>query len=1042
MSTHYNAFISYKHAELDNKIAAMVERGLEHYHIPHKIQKKTGIKRIERIFRDTDELPITSDLSGTIAEALENADYLIVICSTNTCKSMWVEREIKLFLQNHTQDQILTVLADGEPADVVPKILQSREVTRVTEQGVEETVTEPVEPLSCDFRIPKREAKNVELPRLVATLIGSSYNELMDRQRQYKMKRLTAVFAGVLAIALGFAGYMFYSKNQINESYRASLISQSKYLANEAQKLMDQDDRMDALHLAIYALPNEEMPDRPVTDEAVKAITDATMAYIPIASANIAPVWNYEMPNTINTMDVSVEEKLFVALDIKGIIKIWDAKTHEELCCFVPDDSNSVPENFKILSNRKVLIIGAHFIKCINPDDDSIIWEKEYKDIFTSRNVNVRSDGNLLISLSDGTFYIISQADGSEIAEYKLPAEITESVGGSVGIGNVSLSPDNNKIAFTFTNHDLNCSIGIYDITTNKAIQKDTGIQSLYIHSVLLPTDNEFLLVYTTEEITSMNTGYSNMKVFSTDRDIVQCFDTNNLSVKWENDFLYDVFSSDRELIYTPASNAVSYYSGNVCDTYDLVSGEKLHHYAIDCPIIYGYAEKDDPNPSFITSNGGSATIEPTMQNKGDTVVVMKYFADNIRKATPGRGIYVSKSGSSRIIYYASLTSDNEWTAYEKSPEIASLYKAFLDNNVAATVLKNEEETVLDIFDPNTMAYKTRATLPINKDDSGHLSILGSHEGKILVTNSLTGLFSDLTLYSVDCNTGEYTEQKLNDHTFYDVAQPKYDNGKIVFIDRDNSDYFAIVYDVSTGKRDRYHIPLEKSASIKNLFYFEKQGYIYVSGTKDYIIDIDENEIYPLEYHDGWGETQYVSMNEDGTLLASYDKKDIVISDIKGKEVSAIPSLDAGMFKPAFYKDKKSETELLLVPFFDGKLCRYNALTGEIVGQSDYAGYDATRNDCEYTFDSDRSCMYLYMPGNSATSIIDVDSFIELGCVRSSMGYHEPTDTFPCISKDKEYKYHLGYFRHYTLDDLIKKAEDLLQDHEMPQEQKDAYGIG
>ena len=120
MGTHYNAFISYKHAELDNKIAAMVEHGLEHYHIPRKIQKKTGIKRIERIFRDTDELPITSDLSGTIAEALENADFLIVICSTNTCKSMWVEREIKLFLQNHTQDQILTVLADGEPVDVVP----------------------------------------------------------------------------------------------------------------------------------------------------------------------------------------------------------------------------------------------------------------------------------------------------------------------------------------------------------------------------------------------------------------------------------------------------------------------------------------------------------------------------------------------------------------------------------------------------------------------------------------------------------------------------------------------------------------------------------------------------------------------------------------------------------------------------------------------------------------------------------------------------------------------------------------------------------
>ena len=54
MSLHYNAFISYKHAPLDNKVAAEIEKQLERYHIPKKIQKKTGIKKIERIFRDKD----------------------------------------------------------------------------------------------------------------------------------------------------------------------------------------------------------------------------------------------------------------------------------------------------------------------------------------------------------------------------------------------------------------------------------------------------------------------------------------------------------------------------------------------------------------------------------------------------------------------------------------------------------------------------------------------------------------------------------------------------------------------------------------------------------------------------------------------------------------------------------------------------------------------------------------------------------------------------------------------------------------------------
>ena len=67
MIEHYNAFISYKHADADIKVAEAVQHSLEHYHIPGKIRKKNGIKRIERIFRDKEELPITSDLSENIS---------------------------------------------------------------------------------------------------------------------------------------------------------------------------------------------------------------------------------------------------------------------------------------------------------------------------------------------------------------------------------------------------------------------------------------------------------------------------------------------------------------------------------------------------------------------------------------------------------------------------------------------------------------------------------------------------------------------------------------------------------------------------------------------------------------------------------------------------------------------------------------------------------------------------------------------------------------------------------------------------------------
>ena len=176
MIDHYNAFISYKHAPEDNKVAEAIHKGLEHFHIPYKIQKKTGIKRINRIFRDTDELPITSDLNDTIAHALENSDYLIVICSTNTKQSAWVPREIEYFLRNHTKQQIFTVLVNGEPFDVIPEQLLYEDRTMVNSYGQQQLIRMPMEPLSCDYRMPKRKADKIELPRLASGLIGCSYD--------------------------------------------------------------------------------------------------------------------------------------------------------------------------------------------------------------------------------------------------------------------------------------------------------------------------------------------------------------------------------------------------------------------------------------------------------------------------------------------------------------------------------------------------------------------------------------------------------------------------------------------------------------------------------------------------------------------------------------------------------------------------------------------------------------------------------------------------------------------------------------------------
>ena len=174
MDQHYRAFISYKHAPADIAVASEIQKRLERYHVPAEIRKKTGQKSIGRIFRDKEELAITSDLSESISKALEDADYLIVICSTSTKLSTWVSREIDSFLEHHSREQVLTVLVDGEPMDVVPKQLLTSTVTRTNPDGTTYEEEVSFEPLSCDFRSGLKEAKRTEITRLAASPHHSS----------------------------------------------------------------------------------------------------------------------------------------------------------------------------------------------------------------------------------------------------------------------------------------------------------------------------------------------------------------------------------------------------------------------------------------------------------------------------------------------------------------------------------------------------------------------------------------------------------------------------------------------------------------------------------------------------------------------------------------------------------------------------------------------------------------------------------------------------------------------------------------------------
>lgn len=97
----YWAFISYSHH--DEPWAKWLHKSLETYSLPSSLVGRNTSKhgelpkRVFPVFRDRDELPGAADLGGKIKSALRQSRNLIVICSTKSSTSKWVDEEIKTY---------------------------------------------------------------------------------------------------------------------------------------------------------------------------------------------------------------------------------------------------------------------------------------------------------------------------------------------------------------------------------------------------------------------------------------------------------------------------------------------------------------------------------------------------------------------------------------------------------------------------------------------------------------------------------------------------------------------------------------------------------------------------------------------------------------------------------------------------------------------------------------------------------------------------------------------------------------------------------
>ncbi|WEJ12344.1 toll/interleukin-1 receptor domain-containing protein [Sinorhizobium prairiense] len=221
----YRAFISY--SSKDRSAAEKLQRSLESYRIPRPL-RRSGIHRNERvspIFRDRSDLKASADLGQTIKDALENSEYLIVLCSPAAANSKWVDKEISFFKELGRSDNIIAVIVRGVPAVNHP-VREPEGAFPKALVGLRSGDGSLTEPLAADIQEPTDgrggDGFNLAKLKIVATLLGVSLAELTQRQaevdrRQRRVAQAVAAGMLILAVVAGIGAWIALEQSRMAE---------------------------------------------------------------------------------------------------------------------------------------------------------------------------------------------------------------------------------------------------------------------------------------------------------------------------------------------------------------------------------------------------------------------------------------------------------------------------------------------------------------------------------------------------------------------------------------------------------------------------------------------------------------------------------------------------------------------------------------------------------------------------------------------------------------------------------------------------------
>jgi len=1063
MAKKYTAFISYKHHPLDSAIAASVQRRLENYRVPRRIAEKLGRKQIGQIFRDKEELPISSDINDDIEEAIRGADYLIVICSPRSKEAVWVNREIKLFLENHDRNHILAVLAEGEPYEAFPEILTYEELT---DPLTGEVTRSPREPLAADMRNPGpcagRSAQKDELTRLAAAILGVGFDELKQRRRQQERKRRATVLGICAAVVLVFLAYMIRSNllisranklleesyEQVNENYNNALENQSRYLASASREQADSYERFMALELALAALPGSDDPDRPLVSSAVSALNYAAGFYD--LSSDLKTIGSFSMGKPVRYMEFTSDAGLLAACDTAGGISVFNTGTVRTV--WSRNAGLGSAETFRVLNDSTIVYVGYEGTACYELETGAELWrlnEGATGAVFNESGSYLLLTGTYDIS-AGAELSVIDTATGSKAFTIPVPDEYVEGTG---SYRSISIKECSGTVSDPTGRYLLCCILkeyGIYRPLIIDTVEKRSAIlpeDCKDIYSALFGAGNELYFIMQ-EAGTGESDPYSTGSYGSYyTRGLKQCaaYDLNEASNLWKTELEHYSWISSTALYHAEESGRLICILANRCCTINPENGRIEAYGEGSETIVFSRLQKPNGQSTFFTPSGKQGIYKP------DTGEIYLYsnlnFEETLDLISYRSGTYAFSTGSENGVYLFSTTNRQARERYEEFDDQLEFRMDSEDILIGDRyVVMPGYETQLACLD----AAEKRLTFSLKLSDHGlsQSELLGfskDNNAVWLIARSSDDLSFRFVKVLLEDGSVEAFESSV---ALGFSCSPVMDSGIMYFCD--TGDGLLYEYDPETAEYEAFDIIADTdSADIYHSVYracgsklvlirydrsigYEPTNYLLFDTATRTSVTLCEVKRSNLSYY-----ASSVFISENGSMLACSAPECIMLYDSNGNELGSVPVPGSELRCMAISPDG---TELILLRS-NYLIDRYST-DGSYIGPVPHCTLSAGASYCRWEWKENELWMWC---NNRLLNVIDttqgaglfsVDNC--LTCVQSPSGDSEMV----CYSRLTDELYGLGCFRRLSLDEQIAAARELLAEYSMPMEYKEFYGLG